>query len=83
MLATDCPPVRYGIGHEDYDHNIGMRLRVFCDGVEMSEVVEYDCEAGTVLKNKLDINGVAELTEDRSEILRETVKGQVTVEWKP
>jgi hypothetical protein len=76
------PPVRYSVGQEDFNPEIGRRLRIYCDGVLMSEVVEYDCEAGTVLKNKLDENGKAQLNAERSDILRETVKGQVTVEWE-
>lgn len=83
MLATDAPPVRYSVGQEDFDPEIGRRLRIFVDGVEQQEVVEYDCEAGTVLKNKLNDEGRAQPDPtDRNRVWRETVKGAVTVEWR-
>lgn len=85
MLATDRPPVRYGVSFADTDRNwenIAPRIRVFCDGVLMDEVVEYDCEAGTVLKIKMGDDGQPMLNDKRDEILRETVRGNVTVEWE-
>lgn len=85
MLATDAPPVRYGVSFADTDRNwenIAPRIRVFCNGVEMHEVVEYDCEAGTVLKAKVGSDGQLMLNAKRDEILRETVRGTVTVEWE-
>lgn len=78
---TDRPPVRYAVGQADFDPGIGRRLRVFVDGVEQNQVVEYDCEAGTVLRNKLDENGKAQLNEACDEVLRETITGAVTVDW--
>lgn len=81
MLSTDCPPVRYSVSQDDYDHEVGRRLRIFMDGVEQREVVEYDCEAGTVLRNALDEDGKPQLNTKRDEVLRETVRGTVTVEY--
>lgn len=78
---TYSPPVRYSIGQADFDPAIGNRLRVFVDGAEQKEVVEYDCEAGTVLRNKLDDQGNAQLNEAKDEVLRETITGNVTVDW--
>lgn len=84
-MTVDAPPRLYGVSFAHTDRNwgeIAPRIRVFVDGVEQKEVVEYDCDAGTVLRNKLDADGKAQLTQDKSEVLRETVKGVVTVEWQ-
>lgn len=82
MLAIESPPSRYSVSSPDYDHNVGMRIRVFCGGVEMQQVIEYDCEAGTVLKFKRSTDGEYQLNEKRDEALSETVLGVVTVEWR-
>jgi hypothetical protein len=74
------PPARYSVGQLDFDPEIGRRLRIFCDGVLMDKVVEYDCDAGTVLRCKLDDKGQLQLNAKRDEVLREIVRGAVTVE---
>lgn len=82
MDAETAPPRAYSIGQADFDPEIGRRLRISVDGVEQKEVVEYDCDAGTVLKNKLGADGRPMLNDERDDVLRETVRGLVTVEWK-
>lgn len=82
MTTIERPPVRYSVSQDDFSYEIGRRLRIFVDGVEQEHVVEYDCEAGTLLKNKLDDNGRHRLNEKRDEIVRETLRGVVTVEWR-
>lgn len=77
-----APPVRYAVGQPDFDPEIGRRLRVFVDAVEQKQVVEYDCQEGTVLRNKLDDQGNAQLNEAKDEVLRETLTGNVTVDWE-
>lgn len=82
MDLTTSPPVRYGVDRHDFDPEIGRRLRVFVDGVEQKQVIKYDCEAGTVLRNKLDENGQAQIDPvKRDEVWTEALTGQVTVEW--
>lgn len=81
MDADTAPPRAYSVHQPDFDFEIGRRLRVLVDGVEQREVVEYDCDAGTVLKNKLGENGRPMLNAKRDEIMRETVRGNVSVEW--
>jgi hypothetical protein len=80
---TEAPPIRYSVGQDDFDPDIGRRLRICVDGVEQVEVVEYDCAAGTVLRNALDAEGKAQANASKTEVLRETVHGTVTVEWEP
>ena len=82
MVTTERPPLRYSVGQEDFNPAIGKRLRILVDGVEQQQVVEYDCEAGTVLKNKLGEDGHPMLNKERDAVARETVRGTVTVEWK-
>lgn len=82
MQSLIEPPVRYSVGQDDFDPDVGRRLRILVDGVEQREVVEYDCEAGAVLKNKLGDDRRPQLNEKRDEILRETVTGNVTVGWR-
>jgi len=55
-------------------------LVVRLDGVEQQQVVAYDIEAGTVLRNKLALNG--NVFKEGDEIARETVTGVVTVEFE-
>ena len=81
MSVTDNPPARYSVRQPDFSYEVARRLRIFVDGVEMKEVVEHDCEAGTVLRNKLNDEGRAQLNDAGDEVLRETVRGNVTVEW--
>lgn len=81
-MTTAAPPVRYSVSQPDFDYKIGARLLVRVDGVEQKEVVQYDCEAGTVLRNKLNADGKAQLAPDGKECWRETVTGKVTVEWR-
>jgi hypothetical protein len=76
------PPRAYSIGQPDFNPEIGRRLRICVDGIEQREVVEYDCDAGTVLKNKLGHDGRPMLNDARDAVARETVRGTVTVEWK-
>lgn len=80
-MPTDHPPIRYSIGQEDFDPEVGRGLRILVDGVEQRNVVEYDCEAGVVLKNMVDRHGNIMLNAKRDEIMREVVRGSVTVEW--
>lgn len=77
-----APPVRYSVSQPDFDHNVGARLLIRLDGVEQKDVIEYDCEAGTVLRNKLDESGRAQPTPDKSAVWTETMTGNVTVEWR-
>jgi hypothetical protein len=77
----DSPPVSYSVRRNDFDPEIGRRLRIFCDGVLLNDVVEYDCDAGTVLRNKLGEDGQPVLNAKRDAIIRETMRGVVTVEW--
>lgn len=83
MSVIDRPLIRYSVSQPDYTVEVGARLRIFVDGVEQEQVVEYDCEAGTVLKNTTGQDGRPMLNAKRDAILRETVRGVVTVEWKP
>lgn len=79
----EAPPVRYSVSQPDFDYEIGARLLVRLDGIEQKQVVAYDCEAGTVLRNKLDEQGRAQVNPDkRDEVWRETMTGNVTVEWR-
>lgn len=80
--TIEHPPIRYSVGQPDYDQEIGRRLRIMVDGVEMKEVIEYDCEAGLIVRFKLGEDGRPMLNAKRDEIVRETVHGIVTVEWK-
>lgn len=84
MLLRDAvtPPRRYSIESWNAPEFLGPRLRIFLDGVEQKEVVEYDCDKGIVLKNKLGADGQTMLNAKRDEIVRETVTGNVTVEWR-
>ena len=83
MDAATAPPRAYSIGQPDFNPDIGRRLRICVDGVEQREVVEYDCDAGTVLKNRLNSEGRAQVDpNNREQVWRETVRGNVTAEWK-
>lgn len=82
METNEAPPVRYSTSQCDFDWAVGGRLLIRVDGAEQKEVVEYDCEAGTVLRNKLDDDGNPQLDAKRGDILREAVRGNVTVEWR-
>jgi hypothetical protein len=81
MDADTAPPRAYSVEQSDFNPEIGRRLRICVDGVEQKEVVEYDCDAGTVLRNKLDAEGRVQVNPNRDEVWRETVCGKVTVEW--
>lgn len=81
MTVLDAPPIRYSVGQNDFDPEIGRRLRIYVDGAEQKQVIEYDCEAGTVVRFALDADGSVRLNAKRDDALRETVKGAVTVEW--
>lgn len=70
------------MSQDDFDYEIGSRLRILLDGVEQRQAVEYDCEAGTVLRYVLSEDGHVQLNTKRDEALRETVHGVVTVEWR-
>jgi hypothetical protein len=73
-------PRRYGVGALDYDHEIGRKLQIYLDGVEQSEVIAYDVDAGivSVFRKGADHRIVIE---DR-EAVRDTLTGYVTVEWR-
>jgi hypothetical protein len=82
MDADTAPPRRYSVGQADYDYEVGKRLSILLDGVEQKAVVEYDCDAGTILRNKLDADGRPQVDpNNRERVWRETVRGKVTVEW--
>ena len=81
-VSTDAPPVRYSVHQRDFDYQTGKRLRVFLDGVEMNEVIEYDCEAGTLLKNRLGPDQRPVWNSNRDDIERDALSGVVTVDWK-
>jgi hypothetical protein len=77
------PPRRYSVDAYDAPNFLGPRLSIFLNGVEQKDVVAYDCGAGTVLRNKLDAEGRAQIDPSKpGEVWRETVCGTVTVEWK-
>jgi hypothetical protein len=77
------PPRRYSVDSYNAPIFLGPRLRIFVDGIEQREVVSYDCDAGTVLRNKLDAEGRAQINPNEpDQVWRETVRGDVTVEWK-
>jgi hypothetical protein len=82
MLKIEHPPLRYSVSQKDFDYEVGRRLRVMVDGVEQQQVIEYDCGAGTVVKNKLDEHGRLMLNAARDDRMCETVTGTVTVEWR-
>jgi hypothetical protein len=82
MSVIDHPPTHYSVWQPDYTVEIGARLRIFVDGVEQQQVVEYDCRAGTVVKNATDQDGHPMLNAKRDAVLRAIVRGLVTVEWK-
>ena len=54
MGETEAPPIRYSVDQPDFDPEIGRKLVIRVDAIEQRQVIEYDCEAGTVLRNKLD-----------------------------
>jgi hypothetical protein len=80
--SLTAPPASYSIGQPDYDPEVGRNLCVRVDGADQSNVVEYDCVAGTVVRNKLDEHGRPQLNARRDHVLRETVRGKVTVSWR-
>ena len=87
-MFTEAPPAKLSV--DDLDKRDSpvtweeaQRIRGMLDGVEQHQVVEYDCEAGTILRNKLDDEGRTQINPaNRDEVWRETVTGNVTVEWK-
>lgn len=76
------PPRQYSIGRPDYDPEAGRRLAIYVDGAEQQHVIAYDCQAGTVLKNKTDADGRVILNDAKDEVVRETVRGDVIVKWR-
>jgi len=79
--APIAPPRRYSIDYYDAPNFLGPRLRIRLNGVEQRQVIEYDCDAGLVVKDKLDEDGNIILNPTRDEIVRETLHGKVTVEF--
>jgi hypothetical protein len=57
----------------------GKRVTVMLDGVEMSDVETCDDAAGEIVRFAKDENGDLRLNETRDEILRETLRGVVTI----
>lgn len=83
MTTTTLPPLRYAVSQDDFDPEIGSRLRIFLDGVEQREVIEYDCDAGTLLRNKLNAEGNVQIDPTQpDQVWTEHLTGTVTVEWK-
>lgn len=77
------PPVRYSVSMPHFDPEVGRRLMIKLDGVEQDKVIGYDAENGLLIRYVCDDGGDYKLNEARDDVLRETVEGTVTVEWKP
>lgn len=78
-MTETSPPARYSIGQDDFDPEIGRRVLIRLDGIEQRQVVEYDCAQGEVVSNKVDDKGIVQI--DGEGVARETLHGNVTVEW--
>lgn len=82
-MADVAIPTRYSVFDEDFDWDLGHRLVISLDGIVQDQVVAYDIEAGTVLKNKLNEAGEVYLDPVLEEVAKETVHGTVTVTLNP
>ena len=78
--CLSAPPTRLSVDDEDYDHDIGLRIRVMLDGEEANEVVAYDIERGIVTTYAKDEEG--QLLIENEEYVLEDRHGDVTVEWR-
>lgn len=81
MAGKGAVPIRYDARDPAFDQAVGNRLRVSLDGVEMGYVVAYDMAAGTVLRHATDARGSVYLNPERTEIVTETLTGDVAVDW--
>ena len=82
MAELEHPPTRYSIHDQDFDLSVGERLIISVDGVKQNLVIEYDCDTGTVLKHIADSEGHPRSNPLNTDTLKETIQGQVTVEWR-
>jgi hypothetical protein len=71
---------RCSVGDPDYDPEYGVGIIIRVDGVEQINVIGYDIDAGAVLRYATGDDGLIRLNQDRTDALRETVTGVVTVE---
>lgn len=78
-MTTEHAPLRYSVEQEDFDHEIGRRLRITLDGVVQHQVIAYDCVAGTIVRHAIDESGQVILNDALDEIKRETLHGKVAV----
>ena len=58
-------------------------VKVFLDGIERAKVFAADEEARLIVIAAVDEGGRMRLTKDRTEVLKETLRGDVRIELPP
>lgn len=80
-LATFRDPPRHlSIDDPHYDPALGQNIEVWLDGYEQKRVLAYDCEAGSITRQK--VMGFGEIVVEGGEVAKETVVGDVRVRWR-
>lgn len=78
----ELPPRKWSVTDDDFDPMVARRIRFTLDGEEVTEVTEYDCDAGTITRLKRNEAGELFLINDKTEIAEETLTGAVMAAWK-
>lgn len=78
------PPLRNSVAmcETDADWEVASATEILLNGAVVSQVISYDCEAGTVERYVTDESGRLVLDSAREEALRETLTGTVTARWR-
>lgn len=79
---TDLPPTRSSVNDPGIDWDIAARTEVRLNGAAQNRVIEYDCEAGFLVRIVVDEKDDLVLNETGDEVATEIVHGAVTVAWK-
>lgn len=78
----DQPPRAYGVRLPDYDHDLGARLEVLFNGQVVTDVIEYDCDKGHLLRYNTDEQGNVRLDRLRDAAETAVLTGNVEVRFK-